>query len=172
MVEKDSNHPLAEWILTDVADKTQLGTSERIREKMTMLSREVAKTKQEPERRVLEAERRVQEAERGREEAERGREEAERSREEAQIGREEAERRLAQMSLEERGGEGERHWLLQRGEIHMTNHKLGKGGWAEVKVAEFRGERVAAKVLYKDLQSPYYHDVFTRDEHGFSMPSS
>ena len=119
MIERDSSDPLAEWILTDVADKTQRGTSERIREKMTRLSHEVAKNKQEAERRVLEAERRMQEAERGREEAER-------SREEAQIGREEAERRLAQMSLEERGGEGERHWLLQRGEIHMTNQKLGK----------------------------------------------
>ena len=142
MVEKDSNDPRAEWILTDVADKTQLGSSERIREKLTRLSHEVAKTKQEAERRVLEAERRVRESERG---------------------REEAQRRLAQMSLEERGGEGERHWLLQRGEIHMTNQKLGKGGWAKVKVAEFRGERVAAKVLYKDLQSPYYHDVFARE---------
>ena len=142
MVEKDSNDPLAEWILTDVADKTQLGTIERIREKMTTLSHEVAQTKQEAERRVLEAER---------------------SREEAQRGREEAERRLAQMSLEERGGGGEKHWLLQRGEIHMTNQKLGQGGWAKVKVAEFRGERVAAKVLYKDLQSPYYHDVFARE---------
>ena len=208
MVEKDSNDPLAEWILTDVTDKTQLGTSKRIREKMTKLSQfthEVSKSKQEAEMRVLEAdrkmleaetgreeaERRREEAERGREEAERGREEAERGREEAERGREEAERRreeaergreeaernqqvvlqraedletrLTQMSLEERGGEGERHWLLQRGEIRMTNQKLGKGGWATVKVAEFRGERVAAKVLYKDLQSPYYHGVFERE---------
>ena len=173
MVEKDSNDPLAEWILTDVADKTQRGTSKRIREKMTRLSQFT----QEAEMRVLEADRRMLEAETGREEAERGREEAERGREEAERGREEAERnqqvvlqraegletRLTQMSLEERGGEGERHWLLQRGEIRMTNQKLGKGGWAKVKVAEFRGERVAAKVLYKDLQSPYYHDVFARE---------
>ena len=152
MVEKDSNDPLAEWILTDVADKTQIGTSKRIREKMTRLSQfthEVSKNQQEAERRVLEAERRVRESERRVRDSERG--------------REEAERRLAQMSLEERGGEGERHWLLQRGEIHMTNQKLGKGGWAKVKVAEFRGEQVAAKVLYKDLQSPYYHDVFARE---------
>ena len=187
MVEKDSNDPLAEWILTDVADKTQLGTSKRIREKMTKLSQfthEVSKSKQEAEMRVLEADRKMLEAETGREEAERGREEAERGREEAERGREEAERgreeaernqqvvlqraedletRLTQMSLEERGGEGERHWLLQRGEIRMTNQKLGEGGWATVKVAEFRGERVAAKVLYKDLQSPYYHDVFERE---------
>ena len=131
VIEKDSNDPLAEWILTDVADKTQRGTSKRIREKMTRLSEfthEVTKNQQEAER-----------------------------------GREEAERRMAQMSLEERGGEGERHWLLQRGEIHITNQKLGQGGWAKVKVAEFRGERVAAKVLYKDLQSSYYHDVFARE---------
>ena len=166
MVEKDSNDPFAEWIQTDVADKTQLGTSERIREKMTRLSQfmhEVSKSKQEAEMRVLEAERRVLEAERRVHEAERGREEAERSQQVVLERAEDLETRLTQMSLEERGGEGERHWLLQRGEIRMTNQKLGKGGWAKVKVAEFRGERVAAKVLYKDLQSPYYHDVFARE---------
>ena len=124
---------------------------------------EVAKNEQEAERRVLEAERRVVEAERRVQEAERSREEAERSQQVLLQRAEDLERRLAQMSLEERGGEGERHWLLQRGEIHMTKQKLGKGGWAKVKVAEFRGKRVAAKVLYKDLQSPYYHDVFARE---------
>ena len=168
MVEKDSNDPFAEWILTDVADKTQIGTSERIREKMTRLimsqfTHEGSKSKQEAEMRVLEAEGRVLEAERRVHEAERGREKAERSQQVVLQRAEDLETRLTQMSLEERGGEGERHWLLQRGEIRMTNQKLGKGGWAKVKVAEFRGERVAAKVLYKDLQSPYYHDVFARE---------
>ena len=191
VVEKDCNNPQAKWIFTDMADKTQRGTSKRIIEKMTRLSQlthELAKNKHEAvleaERGREEAERRVLEAERGREEAERrvleaerGREEAERRVLEADMGREGAERnqqvvlqraqdferRLAQMSLEEREAKGESHWLVQRKEIHMTNQKLGRGGWAKVKVAEFRGKRVAAKVLYKDLQSPYYQDVFARE---------
>ena len=42
--------PQAEWILTDVADMTQLGSSKRIREKMTKLSQlthEISSSKQE-----------------------------------------------------------------------------------------------------------------------------
>ena len=59
--------------------------------------------------------------------------------------------------------DGEKHWLVQRREIHMTNQLLGGGGWGEVTIAKFRGVQVAAKVLYKALQSPYYHNAFIRE---------
>ena len=45
----------------------------------------------------------------------------------------------------------------------MTEEKLGHGGRAEVQVAEFRGIKVAAKKLYKELQSPFYHNAFIRE---------
>ena len=219
-----------------MADKTQRGTSKRIREKMTQLSQlthEISRIKNDAaeqahsaERRVQEAERRSEEAERsrdeseersreaerrsheaesGREEAvrrfqelERRREESERRSQEARRGREEAERRFLEAErgrqeaensrqeaererheaercrreaesrvqdlegrLEER--DQEQHWLVQRREIHMTNQLLGGGGWGEVKIANFRGVQVAAKVLYRDLQSPYYHRAFIRE---------
>ena len=59
--------------------------------------------------------------------------------------------------------ESDRPWVVRRGEIHMTKEKLGKGGWAKVRVAEFRGMRVAAKKLFKELQSPFYHNAFIRE---------
>ena len=55
------------------------------------------------------------------------------------------------------------HWLVMKEEIEMTDEVLGKGGWGEVKVAKFRGLRVAAKCLYEVILSPYNISVFTRE---------
>ena len=57
----------------------------------------------------------------------------------------------------------DQQWLVSRREIRLTKEKLGKGGWAKVQVAEFRGIKVAAKKLYKELQSPFYHNAFVRE---------
>ena len=45
----------------------------------------------------------------------------------------------------------------------MTDKVLGKGGWGEVKVAKFRGLRVAAKYLHEVILSSYNISVFTRE---------
>ena len=210
--------PQAEWILTDVADITQLGTSKRIREKMTRLSQlthKISSSKQEVKQQlevaVTEARREAEVAIEARREAEiatNARREAEvavtEARKEAKVAssaRREAEvavteaRREAEVALTEarrqtqqaearsqdletrlvreqgmrereairRAGENDRPWLVRRAEIHMTSEKLGGGGWGEVKVAEFRGVKFAAKVLFKQLQSPYYHNIFIRE---------
>ena len=55
------------------------------------------------------------------------------------------------------------HWVVRREEIEITEEILGKGGWGEVKVAKFRGLRVAAKCLYEVILSPYNISVFTRE---------
>ena len=55
------------------------------------------------------------------------------------------------------------HWVVRREEIEMTEEILGKGGWGEVKVAKFRGLRVAAKCLHEVILSPYNISVFTRE---------
>ena len=55
------------------------------------------------------------------------------------------------------------HWIVRREEIVMTEEILGKGGWGEVKVAKFRGLRVAAKCLHEVILSPYNISVFTRE---------
>ena len=55
------------------------------------------------------------------------------------------------------------HWVVRREEIEMSVEILGKGGWGEVKVAKFRGLRVAAKCLHEVILSPYNISVFTRE---------
>ena len=55
------------------------------------------------------------------------------------------------------------HWVVKREEIKMTVEVLGKGGWGEVKVAIFRGVRVAAKCLHEIFLSPYNISVFSRE---------
>ena len=55
------------------------------------------------------------------------------------------------------------HWVVRKEEIEMTEEILGKGGWGEIKVAKFRGLRVAAKCLYDTILSPYNISVFTRE---------
>ena len=55
------------------------------------------------------------------------------------------------------------HWVVKKEEIEMTDEVLGKGGYGEVKVAKFRGLRVAAKCLHEIILSPYNISVFTRE---------
>ena len=69
----------------------------------------------------------------------------------------------ASVAIGRGGDEGVKEWVVRRREIHMTGDRLGGGGWGEVMVAKFRGSQVAAKVLYRDLQSPYYHSIFQRE---------
>ena len=170
LVVRDLNDPQSEWVFTDMANKIQRGTSKRIREKMTRLSQlthEISRSKQEAR---VDAQRRVEEADTGRveaerrvQEAERRVQEAERSSQEAEDRAQDLERRLEETEQQDGFIEDEKHWLVQRREIHMTNQLLGGGGWGEVTIAKFRGVQVAAKVLYKALQSPYYHSAFIRE---------
>ena len=55
------------------------------------------------------------------------------------------------------------HWVVQREEIHLTEEQLGAGGWAVVKVAMFRGQRVAAKCLHNQIISAHNVRLFTRE---------
>ena len=100
------------------------------------------------EERIADSERRIHEAEMAAEEANRRAQAAERREAEAQ-------RRL-QM-------ENQPFWAVDRQEIQFTGEKLGEGGWAEVKVAKFRGAKVAAKCLHNQIISPYNRDLFTRE---------
>ncbi|XP_064393619.1 uncharacterized protein LOC135341072 isoform X2 [Halichondria panicea] len=70
--------------------------------------------------------------------------------------------RRAQLA-EERADGLETQWVVHREEITMTERQLGCGGWGVVKVAKFRGIKVAAKTLYEQLNSDYYRHVFIRE---------
>ena len=54
-------------------------------------------------------------------------------------------------------------WIVERGEIHLTDRELGRGGWAAVRVAEFRGLQVAAKCLHSIIISDYNRQLFVRE---------
>jgi len=76
-----------------------------------------------------------------------------------------AERRAEEAERDARQGasEGEPSWVVQRDEINLTDVELGRGGWAVVRVAKFRGVRCAAKCLYKQIISNYNRVLFTRE---------
>ena len=149
--------------------------AERRRQEAEGRVREAVRGRQEAEGRVREAEGRPQEAERGRREAEgrvreteRGRQEAERGRQEAmgrvreaERGRQEAEGRAQE--AEARQEEEQSFWVVRREEIQLTEEELGRGGWAVVKVATFRGTRVAAKCLHHLIISRHNRDLFIRE---------
>ena len=103
--------------------------------------------KQNLQQSVDEANTRTQDLQRRVQDAERRAEEAERSDRDARQGT----------------SEGEPSWVVQRDEINLTDTELGRGGWAVVRVAEFRGVRCAAKCLYRQLVSNYNRVLFTRE---------
>ena len=76
----------------------------------------------------------------------------------------EAERRARQAEAMVLQNKEEPHWLVQRGEIELTEEEIGRGGWAVVKVANFRGIRVAAKCFYQQiLVSQYNRQLYNRE---------
>ena len=178
-----------EWVLVSVGTKEQLGSPERLIEKQSKIGQRSTPTNMEratadiegdkrvgdtsPESRVLREritvlEWRVQESERRSEEAERRRQGAVRGRQEA-VGRvREAERRVQEaergrQEAEGRAQEEQSFWVVGREEIQLTEEELGRGGWAVVKVATFRGTRVAAKCLFDEIVSDYNRGLFIRE---------
>ena len=69
---------------------------------------------------------------------------------------------LSAMMISE-GREEQPHWVVRREEVEMTSEVVGRGGWGEVRVAKFRGLRVAAKCLYQVILSDYNLRQFTRE---------
>ena len=82
----------------------------------------------------------------------------------------EAEQRLRDLEwrvVEAEGNAGERgervFWMVERKEIRLTQRELGRGAWAVVRVAEFRGLQVAAKCLHSIVISDYNRQLFVRE---------
>ena len=144
---------------------------------------------EEAERRAREAERgrelaetRQQEAEREKETSETIRQEAEREKEIAETRRQEAEREAIELRdraeqagrrlvlIEQRSGQLEEQlqrleaqWVVERREIQLTGPELGRGGWATVSVATFRGAHVAAKCVHSAIISRHNVQLFRRE---------
>ena len=172
------------------ADQRRQEADQR-RQEADQRRQEADQRRQEADQRRQEADQRRQEADQRRQEADQRQQEAdERSQEatnllrvaETRLGTEterrmEAERLTRQMedrlrevervanalqgsSLEQRD---EAFWMVERGEIQLTQRELGRGGWAAVRVAEFRGLQVAAKCLHAIIISDYNRQLFVRE---------
>ena len=55
------------------------------------------------------------------------------------------------------------HWIVRSEEVEMTGPELGRGGWAIVSVAMFRGMRVAAKTIHRQIISHHNIQLFRRE---------
>ena len=72
-------------------------------------------------------------------------------------------RTLRQQLEQLRSQQGQPHWVVGREEVTMTHEVLGDGSYGKVKVAMFRGLRVAAKSLHGIIISDYTRDLFSRE---------
>ena len=183
-----------EWVLTDVAGMSQLGTRERITEKNAKITCRLAATPmtqqsirregrtEELLQRIREMERRMREVEEGARDAEKRANMAERRLGESErrageveerLGEserraEEAERRCQQLQerethFEDRLHQLETQWVVRKEEIQLTGPELGRGGWATVSVATFRGMQVAAKSIHRQIISQHNERLFMRE---------
>ena len=70
---------------------------------------------------------------------------------------------LRSREAEDRARQLETQWVVEREEIQLTEQELGRGGWATVSVALFRGVRVAAKCIHRQIASPRNIQLFKRE---------
>ena len=119
---------------------------------------------QAPERRSHDLQQRAHDAEQRFRNAEQRIITVERHLHEAEQRARESERRARQAETLVQQSQQESHWLVQWREIELTEEEKGRGGWAAVKVANFRGARVAAKCFYQQiLVSRYNRQLFSRE---------
>ena len=56
-----------------------------------------------------------------------------------------------------------KQWVVKESEIQFTEEELGSGGWGIVRISLFRGTRVAAKTIHKQIHSEHNQQVFLRE---------
>ncbi len=129
---------------------------------------EVGRRAEEVDRRAEEVDRRAEESDRRAEEANRRAEEADRRADELRQRTQHLERSLAEMrqtlrESEERLLACDAQWVVRREEIELIGPELGRGAWATVTVAKFRGAQVAVKRIHNQIISPHNAQLFRRE---------
>ena len=76
---------------------------------------------------------------------------------------EQARQNIEQQLEQLRSQQDQPHWVVGREEVIMTQEVLGNGSYGKVKVAVFRGLRVAAKTLHGIIISEYTSELFSRE---------
>ena len=138
---------------------------EQAREREQDLQRQLQQAQQQLQSRERESQEREQQLQRQVEGGQQREQDLQRQLQEREQQLEEREREFQERErqLEEQIQVAESSWVVNRREIIMTEVVLGKGGWGEVKVAGFRGLKVAAKFLYEVIISPYNIEIFSRE---------
>ena len=132
--------------------------AEMAKEQLVTVTEQAEQDRQRAEVRLEEAERSIATAETRQQEAER-----EQQRLAAEL--QEAERRITEREASLRKCEDElkSQWTVERKEIQLTDTEIGRGGWATVREAIFRGTRVAAKFIHNQIICPYNIQLFRRE---------
>ena len=150
--------------------------AEEARQQAEEARQEAEEARQQAEEAQQQAEEARQQAEEAQQQAEEAQQQAEEAQQEARQQAEEAREREEQLQeqvrraeqraweAEQRAAEEEPFWVVGREEIELQEEEeLGRGGWAVVRVAKFRGARVAAKCLYSEIASDYNRELFVRE---------
>ena len=134
---------------------------------------------EESDRRAEESDRRAEESDRRAEESDRRVEESDRRAEESDRRAEESDRRVAEVRQQQQRSLADMRqrlrecedllqaydaqWVVRREEIELTGPELGRGAWATVSVAKFRGALVAVKRIHNQLVSRHNIQLFRRE---------
>ncbi len=115
--------------------------------------------------RAVEADRRAEEAVRRAELGERrAQDEHRRAEEQCQIAEEECRRAdEADTRADQLKKANDEQWVVRREDIELTGPEIGRGGWATVSVAKFRGVQVAVKRIHNQIVSRRNMDLFRRE---------
>ena len=69
--------------------------------------------------------------------------------------------------MEEKVAAAENSWKVSHKEVILTPHKLGSGGWGEVIIGKFRGQKVAVKrfhdAIMNQKDNQYYLEMLNRE---------
>ena len=72
-------------------------------------------------------------------------------------------KQLTELQNQRKGSSEVCDWVISRDEIHMTDTRLGTGGWATVALGRFRGCKVAVKQIHDLILSPHSRKLFERE---------
>ena len=71
------------------------------------------------------------------------------------------------MEMEEKVAAAENSWKVSHKKVTLTPHKLGSGGWGEVIIGKFRGQKVAVKrfhdAIMNQKDNQYYLEMLNRE---------
>ena len=139
--------------------------SDQQAERLQRRAEEADRRAEESDRRIEVSDQRAERLQRRAEEADRRAEESDRRVAEV---RQQQQRSLADMRQRLRECEDllqayDAQWVVRREEIELTGPELGRGAWAMVSVAKFRGAQVAVKRIHNQLVSRHNIQLFRRE---------